>query len=182
MHTPAYGYLTCTFRKEYMEINVPVHLHNEKYVLTLNAEENTTDTLYFWQLYSILGEEQIRQFITQFYENVFNDQDASMFSQTFKNLGDIDYHIAGQTNFWLDLMGGGKRYPGGQFRLERHHNNARQIMNENGAKRWLGHMRDALVYNIVHKDPRVKRCIIDFVNFFTVKYAKEYNFTLRSKL
>lgn len=178
MYKPEYGYLTCLFRKEYMDIYTPLHLHNEIYITSLNANENTSDVLYFWQLYSLLGEENIKSFITLFYENVFNDQEMSDFSETFKKLGNLDYHITGQTNFWLDLMGGGKRYAGGQYRLTRHHNNAKQIMNENGAKRWLMHMKNALnnSLDIQHVDKRVKLCIIDFINFFTIKYGKEYNF------
>ena len=48
--------------------------------------------------------------------------------------------------FWLDTMGGGKKYHGGDFRLNFHHsNNASQVMNARGATRWMHHMRETIM-------------------------------------
>ena len=179
MYQPEYGYMTCILRKEFMKKLSP-ELQLDKKVITLNGFENDTDTLYFWQLYSILGEDRIRELISDFYENVFSDTDA-FFSDFFKDLGSLDHHIQGQTSFWLDAMGGGKRYPGREHRLKRHHDLAKRIMNYRGAQRWLLHMRKSLDNATLDltDDLRVKRCIIVFINFFMKKYGDEYNFRAR---
>ena len=147
MYKPSFGFLTDYYRREYINKNLTVDAYKEEYIMTLNAKGNTTDRLYFWQLYSILGEERIHNFIQNFYERIFNDFNDEKFSNTFKKLGTIEYHIYGQQNFWLDIMGGGKRYAGGEFRLERHHNLAKDIMNKKGASRWLYHMEKTLKIN-----------------------------------
>ena len=171
----SYGFLTCKFREEYLEF---MAIKESKEILTLNSNENHSSKLYFWQLFSILGEQHIHQIIETFYQNIFNDQEHSYFSDTFKNLGNLDHHIQGQCDFWLDIMGGGKRYAGGKYRLQRHHDFAKQIMNENGAKRWIVHMKKSLNSNLntLNIDQRIYPCILDFLNFFMQKYAKEYNF------
>jgi truncated hemoglobin YjbI len=171
----SYGFLTCKFREEYLEF---MAIDETEEILTLNYTENSSSKLYFWQLYSILGEENINSIIKTFYEHIFNDQEHSYFSDTFKNLGSLDHHIKGQCDFWLDIMGGGKRYAGGKYRLQRHHDFAKQIMNENGAKRWIINMKNSLNSNdlIFGIDHRIYPCILDFLNFFMKKYSQEYNF------
>ena len=181
MGTPAYGYATCLLRKDFMDSMIPSELHTDPRIMTLNGHENDTNRLYFWQLYSLLGEERITQLITQFYELIFDDKET-FFSDTFKKLGTLDHHITGQTNFWLDAMGGGKRYPGGEHKLKRHHYLAKQIMNEKGARRWLLHMKSTLnsvISSNFTTDDRVKPCIVDFINFFMKKYGDEFNFHSR---
>ena len=133
-------------------------------------------------LYSILGEERIHNFIQTFYINIFND--SSDLSNMFKKLGTIEYHIFGQQNFWLDIMGGGKKYAGGEFRLKRHHDYAKDIMNKRGATQWLNHMETVLNNQLTDltDDFRVKNCIIDFIHFFMKKYAEQYNFVFKSNL
>lgn len=182
MHEPSYGYATCIVRKEYIDNKIHRGLQGDARVITLNASENDTNKLYFWQLYSILGEENITNLIREFYKRIFDETEDRLFVETFKKFGDIEYHIKGQTNFWLDIMGGGKRYPGGEFKLKRHHGLAKHIMNEKGAKRWLFHMKKTLenVTEEFTEDKRVLPCIIDFINFFMEKYGNEFNF--RSKL
>lgn len=177
MGTPSYGYTTCILRKEFMETIHP-DLREDPKIITLNGHENDTNNLYFWQLYSILGEDRITQLITDFYENVFNDTEDQFFSKVFKEFGTLEYHIKGQTNFWLDAMGGGKRYPGGEYRIKRHHDLAKKIMNLKGALRWLQHMKNSLnkATTDLTDDPRVKPCIIEFINFFMKKYGEEYQF------
>ena len=73
------GFLTQIIQKEYIkyllekgEIN---DNHINKNILSLNATDNNTPTLYFWQLYSILGKKPIEKLITNFYTRVFNDNE-----------------------------------------------------------------------------------------------------------
>ena len=178
------GFMTRELQHEYIVAKVPLEKHSDHAILTLNGNENITDKLYFWQLYSILGEAKIRQFITEFYTNLFDEGENIQFIKTFKDLGSIEHHISGQTNFWLDAMGGGKKYAGGKFRLQRHHDLAKNIMNAKGAVSWLGHMRHTLNTTLVDftDDPRVKPCILDFLNHFLEKYGEQYGFTLHSRL
>ena len=175
------GFVTLQFQREYLDAKVPAEYHKDPQVLTLNGHENESGTLYFWQLYSILGENKIRQFITEFYTNLFDEAEDIQFIKTFKVLGSIEHHIIGQTNFWLDAMGGGKKYAGGQFRLQRHHDLAKHIMNAKGARIWLQHMRYTLNTTLVDftDDTRVKPCIMNFLNFFMEKYGLEYGFKAR---
>ena len=178
-----YGYVTCTLRKAFMDVKVPLEHHEDPKILTLIGAENDTPTLYFWQLYSILGEERISTLISNFYQRVFEDTESD-FKEVFEALGTLEHHIKGQTNFWLDAMGGGKRYLGGEHRLKRHHDLAKQIMNTKGATRWLKHMKDTLKDPLVDltDDKRIKVSLVAFVNFFMEKYAEEYQFRIISKL
>ena len=73
MYKPSFGFLTDYYRTEYIESNLTLNAFKEECVMSLNYEVNNTDRLYFWQLYSILGEERIHNFIQTFYENIFND-------------------------------------------------------------------------------------------------------------
>ena len=184
MYKPAFGFLTDYFRNEYIYANLTKYHFNDKSVMSLNYQHNNTNTLYFWQLYSILGEERIHHFIENFYQKIFSDVHDIHFKNTFIRLGNIDYHIFGQQSFWLDVMGGGKKYAGGEFRLKRHHDLAKDIMNTKGALIWLNHMKNTLNNQLIDltDDCRVKRCIIDFIFFFIRKYENQYNFTLLSKL
>ena len=178
MYKPSLGFITNQYRNEYIETKLTKDAYNQNHIMTMYADENTTNILYFWQLYSILGEDRIYLFIKNFYERIFDDTSDMLFRNTFKNLGTIEYHIKGQQQFWMDLMGGGKHYAGGEPRLTRHHDFAKDIMNKKGAAKWLNHMGNTLNSSLVDlsDDVRVKRCIIDFVFFFMQKYAKQYNF------
>ena len=169
------GFTTKPMRDEYMKTK---RIEPSREVLTLNGHDNNTDTLYFWQLFSILGETKITDIITNFYKHVLNDTQDDLFRDTFKESGNLDYHVRKQVNFWVDVTGGGKRYPGGEARLELHHDNAKIIMNEKGGSRWLYHMRNAIDREDL-KDPRVIRCIIEFINFFMGAYGNQYNFKSR---
>ena len=58
------------------------------------------------------------------------------------------YELVDRTvgRFWIDTMGGGKKYHGADFRLNFHHaNNAAQVMNARGASRWMHHMRETIL-------------------------------------
>ena len=175
MFEPSEGYTTDYYRTAYIKDKKIIE---NKSVTSIHSLDNDTDKLYFWQLYSVLGEDRIYNIIETFYTNIFNDNKNTYFVKTFENLGNIKYHILGQYSFWLDVMGGGKKYAGGEFRLHRHHNFAKHILNKNGAKVWINHMIDALNNKKIDltSDKRVKPCIYTFLIFFMKKYATEYNF------
>lgn len=179
MHEPSYGCMTGVLKNEFLQSSVPKEQRNLKDVQTLFYHENHTNKLYFWQLYSLLGEDKIRFFITNFYTRVFDDKENKMFVETFRELGSLKKHIHGQTNFWLDCMGGGKLYTGGEKKLHFHHELAKDIMNRSGAQSWLLHMKNTLYDRTLYlgEDPRVRPCIIEFVNFFMKKYSRQFNFT-----
>ena len=149
-----------------------------KKVQTLEASENTTEKLYFWQLFSVLGHDGITDIVTKFYKRVLTDPDDDLFRDTFKESGNLEYHVRKQTNFWVDAMGGGKMYPGGEARLELHHDNAKIIMTERGAIRWLHHMR-ATLDEFEFEDERIKPCLMEFINFMMERYGQQYKFTAR---
>ena len=172
---PSEGFITRKMRDEYLKYK---GIEASPEVTTLNGHENNTDTLYFWQLYSIIGELVIVDIITRFYTRVLTDTEDLVFMNVFKDSGDLEHHVKTQSNFWIDVTGGGKRYPGGEARLEIHHDNAKIIMNEKGANRWLYHMKNSIKDTHI-EDHRVVPCIVEFVNFFTLKYGKTYNFRAR---
>ena len=171
----SYGFTTEVLRDEFIRVN---SIPRTPEVMTLHGCENTTDRLYFWQIYSILGEDRITNIITQFYTDVMTDAGDELFRDTFKDSGTLDHHIKKQVNFWLDVTGGGKRYPGGEARLELHHDNARIIMNNKGAHRWLYHMKNS-IESFKFDDPRIVPCIQDFINFFMSRYGRVYGFRAR---
>jgi len=142
-------------------------------------KEESSDKIYFWQLYDIIGEAKLQDIITTFYTNVLNDQEDELFRNTFKDSGTLEHHVKKQTNFWADAMGGGKRYPGGEARLEVHHDSAKAIMTQQGADRWLYHMNTALDTH-TFEDERITPCIKEFIDFFMNRYGQTYNF--KSKL
>ena len=169
---PSYGFTTKVLQEEFMKLyDIKPHPH----VLTLDAKENDSDRLYFWQLFSILGEDEMTEIITKFYTDVLNDQQDELFRNTFKDSGTLEHHVKNQVNFWIDVTGGGKRYPGGEARLEVHHDNAKIIMTHRGAVRWLYHMKNAL-RSRSFQDHRIAPCINEFVNFFMYKYGQTYKF------
>jgi len=185
------GFLTQIIQKEYIkyllekgEIN---DNHINKNILSLNATDNNTPTLYFWQLYSILGKKPIEKLITNFYTRVFNDNEKPWFRDFFIELGSLEYHIKGQTNFWLDVMGAGEYYRGGEKRLNFKHDLAREIMTNKAANRWMDHMLLALDdnYNNFKIDKRILPCLKKFLLFFMNKYSLEFDFNFiegKSKL
>ena len=163
--SPSDGFTTCILRREFIKSN---QINETPEILSLNAQDNTTDRLYFWQLFSILGEDEITEIITTFYRDVLTDNDDELFRDTFKNSGTLEYHVKKQANFWIDVTGG-------EARLELHHDNAKIIMNTRGASRWLFHMKN-VIDSRKFNDKRIIPCLIEFINFFMNKYGKSYNF------
>lgn len=151
----------------------------EKITQSLDADSNLEAPLYYWQLYSVLGYQRIEALIRSFYERVYNDTQESWFRDAFARISGVEHHIATQTAFWVDVMGGGKQYHGGDYRLNFHHsNNAAAVMNARGATRWIYHMKLALNDHrseLNELDARVIPCINDFLRTKMIKYAEEHS-------
>lgn len=165
-YIPKHGNLTKKIQQQYIKrYNLP----KNNLIDSLIASNDTKQMLYFWQLYSICGREPIENLIRRFYTSIFNDQKAPWFRDEFIQSGDIEYHVKGQTNFWLDIMGGGKLYHGGEL-----------IMTQQGAVRWMFHMLKALNHESIYliEDGRILPCIINFLYFFMEKYSVEFDFNM----
>jgi truncated hemoglobin YjbI len=130
---------------------------------------------HFWQLYSLIGSEPIVDFVQDFYERIFADDEAEWFRSVFVKVARLDHHVATQAAYWIDAMGGGRCYHGGNYRLSfHHHHNASEIMTASGTKRWMYHMRRALSSYRKFTDPRIKPCIMDFLKTKMMTYAQEF--------
>jgi hypothetical protein len=158
--------------------------------------EDPSAPLFYWQLYSLLGVGKIEALIRTFYRKVFDEaEDArddpawarkltgETFRGVFRKVGPLEHHVSTQTQFWVDSFGGGYKYHGGDFRLNFHHeNNAAAVMNEWGAKLWMRRMGDALVEtSFAHIDPRIKPCIVGFLQAKVRKYAKNHGWRFDSR-
>jgi truncated hemoglobin YjbI len=128
----------------------------------------------------VLGKDRIVRIVTNFYTRVFKDED--WFRTIFERVGPMNHHINTQASMWLDVMGAGPYYRGGEFRINFHHtHNAIQLMNEKGAKRWVKLMVEALddSQNHMTHDPRIRASINTFLTHFFGKYADDFNFNNR---
>ena len=173
---PNYGNLTTTVMKEFILHYYHKDVLENKEITSLIASNDIKKPLYFWQLYSILGEKYIEDLIRLFYTNLFNDEKNKWFTDEFIEIGSIEYHVKGQKKFWLDIMGGGEYYSGGEKKLHNYHKLVENIMTTEGAKLWMYHMNQALDNMNYNKDLRVRKCIDVFLNHFMIKYAIEFDF------
>mmetsp|Transcript_19692 Transcript_19692/g.46024 ORF Transcript_19692/g.46024 Transcript_19692/m.46024 type:complete len:241 (-) Transcript_19692:286-1008(-) len=199
LYEPSYGYMTKKFRAKYLEwcgwpssitymLRTGATLDGDNntqddLILSLQASTNTNDPLYFWQLYSLIGEELVLELLTNFYDRVFDDtEEFHWFRAIFEELTSKQYHIIAQTYMWLDCFGCGRMYHGGEFRLDFHHRqtSAFTIMNGRGAERWIHHMKAALddeipIGNEV-TDSRIRVAINTFLQFFLEYYGDSFGF------
>ena len=149
---------------------------------SLVADLDTQKPLYYWQLFSLLGQDRIHAMVKTFYKHVYADKEAPWFREAFEAVSTMEHHITTQTQFWCDAMGGGKYYHGGDYRLKFHHtNNADAVMNAKGAQRWMYHMRRAVAENeqnpkasFAKVDPRILPCLKDFLHTKVMKYAQQH--------
>lgn len=173
----AHGYATRQARADYL-MALSLSDDNDDVPKSLNASLDPDDPLYPWQVYSLLGAEPIHNLITKFYNRVYDDGDDEPFRRAFTQLAPVQHHIAMQTRFWVDAMGGGPTYHGGDGRLNFHHEyNAHSVMNAAGAKRWMHHMRSALMdvqeeWNGI--DERIVPCVLVFLSVKMQKYANRH--------
>jgi len=143
----------------------------------LYADSDTSKPLYFWQLYSVLGEDRIIKIVQHLYARIADDDEEVWLCNAFERISSWDHHIATQAAFWLDAMGRGKCYHGGEYRLEFHHqHNARDVMTQVGAARWMHHMRQALDESDLGSDPRVRATVDEFLRVRMEKYASQHSF------
>ena len=180
---PKPGYLTNKIKNDYILTSInngslPKNALDFSEITSLHASNDPNKPIYFWQLYSILGEKPVEKLIRLFYTRIFNDTKNSWFSQEFIEIGDIEYHVKGQKNFWLDVMGGGEHYKGTEKKLYNYHKLVKNIMTKEGANCWMSHMDKALKDIELEKieDKRVLSCIKSFLNYFMLKYAVEFDF------
>ena len=178
----ASGYLTDKIRLQYIEAAVvkgllPENAHRMPDVISLSASNDAARPIQFWQLYSVLGPQRIMAIVRQFYQRVFADE--HWFSNVFARIGGVEHHVRTQSAMWIDVMGGGLAYHGGEYRLSFHHtHNAVQLMNDEGAKRWVQLMVDTLNDPEIDftDDLRVRPALNSFLSFFLGKYSDEFKF------
>jgi truncated hemoglobin YjbI len=181
-YTPSEGYLTERIQHKYIDAAVakkilPATAHRIPEIVSLSASNDLNKPIQFWQLYSVLGQDRIVNIVRNFYNRVYRDE--PWFSSVFARISGKDHHIGTQSAMWIDVMGGGFAYHGGEYRLSFHHtHNAMQLMNERGAERWVKLMVEALDESSAHmtSDPRVRPSLNTFLSHFFGKYAAEFNF------
>lgn len=159
---------------------LPKDAHRIPEIVSLSAPEDRSMPIQFWQLFSILGPERIVAIVGDFYARVFDDE--PWFTSVFERVGGVNHHINTQASMWADVMGGGPYYHGAEFRLSFHHtHNAHQLMNAEGAERWVKLMVEALDASEQHMlgDPRVRASLNTFLSHFFGKYADEFDFKNR---
>jgi truncated hemoglobin YjbI len=181
-YTPSHGYMTEKIQRKYIaaaikDKTLPSNAHQMPDVLALNASEDPSKPIQFWQLYSVLGQKRIVRIVQSFYQRVYRDE--PWFSSVFARLGDTSHHVRTQSAMWLDVMGGGFKYHGAEFRLNFHHqHNAIELMNKKGAQRWIRLMIQTLddTAEYMTDDPRVRISINTFLAYFMTKYAADFGF------
>jgi truncated hemoglobin YjbI len=187
---PAYptrhGYMSEQIQRSYIQTAVaqnvlPADAHRMAQIISLTASNDITKPIQFWQLFSVLGPEPMISIVTDFYTRVFRDED--WFASAFARIGGVEHHIRTQSSMWIDVMGGGPAYHGGDFRLNFHHtHNAFQVMTDKGAALWTKLMLESLEASKAHMtdDPRVRPAINTFLSYFMGKYAQEFAFENKS--
>lgn len=177
-----HGYMTEAIQRAYIAAAIdrkllPAEAHRMAQVISLDAPNDPSKPIQFWQLYSVLGPDRIVAIVRNFYERVFADED--WFTGPFARVGGLEHHVMTQAQMWVDVMGGGPAYHGAEFRLNFHHtHNAMEVMNDRGAARWTRLMVDTLDACARHMtdDPRVRPALNTFLHHFMEKYAHEFAF------
>ncbi|MDF1607378.1 hypothetical protein PZ897_04245 [Hoeflea sp. YIM 152468] len=177
-----HGYMSESIQRAYIleaiaQKQLPDDAHRIEQIVSLVASNDATKPIQFWQLYSVLGPDRIISIVGNFYERVFADED--WFTSVFARVGSLEHHVATQAAMWIDVMGGGPAYHGGDFRLHFHHtHNAMELMTGKGAQRWSELMLKTLDASARHMtdDPRVRPSLNTFLSHFMGKYAAEFGF------
>lgn len=176
------GYMTEKTRRDYISAAVsngilPKDAHRMAQIVSLDAPNDPSKPIQFWQLYSVLGQDPIVQIVLDFYQRVFADED--WFRSVFARVGGVEHHVNTQAAMWIDVMGGGPYYHGADFRLSFHHtHNAVQLMTDKGAERWASLLIAALEDNmdLLQHDDRLRPSINTFLTHFMGKYAQDFAF------
>ena len=177
-----HGYMTEKVQRDYIISAIargllPEDAHRMAQILSLEASNDISKPIQFWQLFSVLGPDRIVRIVENFYTRVFADED--WFVSVFARVGGVNHHINTQASMWADVMGGGPYYHGADFRLSFHHtHNAIQLMNQRGAERWTALMVKTLedCEAQMTDDPRVRPALNTFLDHFMGKYAQEFAF------
>ena len=181
-YTPSHGYMTEKIQRAYIaaaikDKTLPDNAHRIPDIVTLDASVNPSKPIQFWQLYSVLGQKRIVRIVQNFYRRVYRDE--PWFWSVFARIGDTSHHVRTQSAMWLDVMGGGFKYHGAEFRLHFHHqHNAIELMNKKGAERWIKLMVQTLddTAEYMTDDPRIRVSLNTFLAYFTTKYAADFGF------
>ena len=180
LHPSGCGYATLSGRQQYLSARgITDKAEQLKISESLSADLSADSPLYYWQLFSMLGEERIVSLVSTFYKKVYADTEQPSFRDAFARISDKDHHIQTQAAYWIDSFGGGKYYHGGDYRLNFHHtHNAESVMNASGARRWMFHMRAALREHkkeLDELDRRIVPCIVDFLRVKMYKYSCDHS-------
>ncbi|NVK29393.1 MAG: hypothetical protein HWE20_00220 [Gammaproteobacteria bacterium] len=181
-HPTAEGYMTQSIKMKYMEAAIKQRLLPDEAfriadILSLTAANDPKQPIQFWQLYSVVGQDWIVDLVTRFYRRVFADE--VWFKSVFERVGGMNRHVMTQAGMWIDCMGGGQAYHGGEYRLNFHHyHNAMELMNDKGAARWVELMVQTLNEPDIDwtDDPRVRVALNTFLAWFMGKYAADFSF------
>ena len=181
-YTPSHGYMTEKIQRAYIaaaikDKTLPDNAHRIPDIVTLDASVNPSKPIQFWQLYSVLGQKRIVRIVQNFYRRVYRDE--PWFWSVFARIGDTSHHVRTQSAMWLDVMGGGFKYHGAEFRLHFHHqHNAIELMNKKGAERWIKLMVQTLddTAEYMTDDPRIRVSLNKFLAYFTTKYTADFGF------
>lgn len=180
------GYTTVQGRLDWLKAHGITNSEAVKKISSsLFADPDLDAPLYYWQLFSILGQGNIVNIVSNFYERVYADNEERWFKKAFSDISDMDHHVQTQAAFWIDAFGGGKYYHGADGRLNYHHHyNAEAVMNAKGATRWMHHMRLAVLdmkptYDAI--DKRITPCIVDFLRTKMLKYADVHGWKFDNK-
>ena len=181
--TPSLGVLTDKMRDDYLSYNIdknkiPYNAIGKPDITSLIASNFTHHKLYIWQLYSILGEKPIESLIRTFYTNLINDKYNSFMKNQLLLIGDLEFHIQNQINFWLDIMDGGRRYKENRINQFYLINIINNIISRNDSYRWIIHMYNAM-YQIKlneYNDSRVFNCIKEYLMYFRDRYSKDFDY------
>lgn len=176
------GYLTESIRSQYIDRAIadkrlPQQAARMAHIVSLEASNDSGKPIQFWQLYSVLGPQRIIDLVRNFYRRVYDDE--AWFKSVFARISGIEHHVATQSAMWVDVMGGGFTYHGGEYRLNFHHtHNAMELLNDSGAQRWLELMVATLNDPTLDltDDARVRPALNTFLHFFMGKYASDFNF------
>ena len=181
-YTPSHGYMTEKIQRAYIaaaikDKTLPDNAHRIPDIVTLDASVNPSKPIQFWQLYSVLGQKRIVRIVQNFYRRVYRDE--PWFRSVFARIGDTSHHVRTQSAMWLDVMGGGFKYHGAEFRLHFHHqHNAIELMHKKGAELWIKLMVQTLddTAEYMTDDPRIRVSLNTFLAYFTAKYAADFGF------
>lgn len=176
-YNPSAGYVTDRFKGLYFKMH-PIEDRDERERATmLIADTDASAPLYFWQLYSLLGERRIVGVIEAFYARVWASDQPAWFRESFSNITTLQSAVNAQAAFWIDAFGGGRAYHGGDYRLNFHHQQVKHVMSRAGAVHWLDVMNLTLTHDAdLTKDKRIGPAIGIFLRLMMNKYADEFNF------